>query len=163
MRAEPRNAEAHVLLARTQLALSDPVAAERELKIAGALHYERSVINPLLARSYIMQERYPELLNEIPALAAKDDEMAANLVARSAAYVRMGDLQQAQLSLDGAKRVSPDDDAVRFGELRLAAARGDTVAAVRLADAILAQTPQSAEAWMLKAEALTRHGEPGEA
>src|SRR4051812_7132132 len=67
VKAEPRNAAAHVLLARTQLDLHDPVAAEKELKIARALRYERSIITPLLARSYMMQERYQDLLADVPA------------------------------------------------------------------------------------------------
>lgn len=163
VRADPRNAEAHVLLARTQLALSDPVAAERELKVARALKYERTVVNPLLAQSYMMQERYADLLTDIPAVAARDDEAVANLVARSAAYVKQGDLVLAQASLDGARALMPGSDEVQLGAFRLAAARGDTDVALKLADATLARSPQNVEAWMLKGEALSRHGQPEEA
>lgn len=152
VRAEPRNAEAHVLLARTHLDLHDAVAAEKELKIARALRYERMVVTPLLARSYLMQGRYQDLLADVPANAASPEERVTNLALRATAYLLMGDMAQAQSTLDTAAEAAPADPKVQVVRARMALARGETAAAATAIDSALASTPKDLDSLLLKAE-----------
>ena len=59
------NAEAHVRLAQLQLLTSDPVAAEKELKLARDLKYDTKVVAPLLAQSYLAQQRFSDVLSDV--------------------------------------------------------------------------------------------------
>ena len=152
MRTEPRNVDAHVLLARSQLMTSDWVAAEKEIKIARALKYDRVTLTPMLARTYLMQEKYQELLVDIPASGASPDEVARNMVLRSMAYLGLGDLTRAQTSLDQATRSLPDDPGVLMQGARLALARKDVTNADRLATAALAQDPRNVDALLLRSD-----------
>lgn len=160
VRAEPRNAEAHVLLARTQLELNDPVAAEKELKIARALRYERIVLHPLLGRAYLMQDRPQDVLADIPGTAVRDEEQASNLAVRALAYLAMNDVRLAEVSLESAVRLAPEDPTVLLGQARVLLARGQFGAAAEQAGRVLAQVPRSLDAMMVKAEAQSRRGDP---
>ncbi|MBC7673761.1 MAG: hypothetical protein H7247_15180, partial [Polaromonas sp.] len=113
------------MLARTQFATSDWLSAEKEAKILRALGYDRSVVGPMLVRSYAMQKRWPDILADIPAVAAKPEEQAMNLALRSVAYFGMGDLNQAQSLVEAAGKLSPDEVLVHLQRARIALARKD--------------------------------------
>ena len=163
VRAEPRNAEAHVLLARTQLDLNDPVAAEKELKIARVLRYEKAVLNPLLARSYLMQGHYDDVLTDMPETVARPEELFPNLVARGQAYLGLGELRSAQASLDAAARLRPDDLQILTARGRVALASGDMALAGRLADQALTRAPDDVGVLLLQSDVLARQGAVAEA
>ena len=159
LRQDPRNAEAHVLLARTQLDLNDPVAAEKELKIARALRYERAVLNPLLGRAYLMQQRYLDVLADIPGTAVREEELAPNLATRAVAYLQMGDLRQAELSLEGAQAIAPDNLDVKVAQVRYLIARNELARARGAAVQLLVEQPGNLEAMLLEADTLDRLGD----
>lgn len=163
VKTDPRNAEAHVLLARAQLDLNDAVAAEKELKIARALRYERSIINPLLARSYFMQERYQDVVADVPANATRAEERLTNLSLRATAYALMGDVPQAQASLDAAAEISAFDPAVSLARAYVESARSDLTAALTAVNASLDTAPKDLDALMLKANIQLRMDEPAQA
>ena len=163
VRAEPRNAEAHVLLAKTQLDLNDPVAAEKELKIARVLQYEKAVLNPLLARSYLMQGHYDDVLTDMPETVARQDELFPNLVARGQAYLGLGDLESAQASFDAAARLRPNDLQILISRARVALATGDIGLASRLADEAMGRMPEDLAVLLLQSDVLARRGAVGEA
>ena len=49
IKADPGNAEAHFRLGELQVTQNDPVAAEKELKLAQSLNYSPGAVVPLLA------------------------------------------------------------------------------------------------------------------
>ena len=162
VRNEPRNAEAHLLLGRSQLDLSDPLAAEKELKIARVLGTDRAVVNPLLAQAYLAQGRYDDLLADIPATAVRPDEQVADLVARAGAYLAQGDLAEAGASLQDALRAAPGEqgltNGLAVGLARLAAAQGQLHPALDRLDAVLAAAPRTVDALTAKADVQRRLG-----
>ena len=162
LRNDPRNAEAHVLLARTQLDLHDPVAAERELKSARALRFDRATVTRLLARAYMMQGRWQDVLADIPAEAPGGGD-AQNLTLRAGAYIGMGDLPQAAASIAAAARIAPGDPHLALVRARLLAARDDLPAALAHVDAALAGLPRDTDALLLRADLLARSDRPGQA
>ena len=159
VRTEPRNAEAHVQLARTQLMLNDPVAAEKELKLARTLRYDRAVLNPLLAQAYLRQEHYADVLIDMPGAAARTEEMLPNLVARSLAFLAQGSLVDAEACLDQALRLAPVDDAAGLAQARIALARSRPDAAKAAVGPVLARSPDLVEALLLMGTVLTRLNE----
>ena len=158
VRAEPRNAEGHVLLARTQLDLNDPVAAEKELKIARALRYERAVLNPLLAQAYMAQGRFQDVLTDVPGTVSRDVELVPNLVARARAYIGLQNLALAQATLDSAAAVAPDDAGVLLVRAKLSLARGDAEGAEQAIGRATAAAG-SLDAAMLRADVLAQRGD----
>lgn len=146
IKADPRNAEAHVMLARTQLATSDWLSAEKEAKILRALRYDRTVVGPMLVRSYAMQKRWPDILAEIPAVASKPEEQGMNLALRSVAYLGLGDLKQAQNLVEAALKLSPESGLVHLQWARTALARKDAEMGLQEVDAALALRPSDPEA-----------------
>ena len=81
----PENARAHVLLAKVQLLQGDAVAAEKELKQAQALHYDGPDLLPALARAYLGQEKFRDLLRDIPVGTLPPHDEAQLLVTRGLA------------------------------------------------------------------------------
>ena len=99
LRAQPQSAEAHYRLGAVQLQLGDPVAAEKELKLAEAGGWNRQAVRPLLgnriaeliglhidAKRYLVttDAAYRSSLSQtsIDTLALQGGEMAADEVAR---------------------------------------------------------------------------------
>jgi len=69
----PSNATAHFELGKLQLRMGDAVAAEKELKAARAAGYKEPGLVPLLARSYLVQQKIKDLLFVFDNLLNVDD------------------------------------------------------------------------------------------
>jgi len=115
VKGNPSNAEAHVRLAQLQLQTSDPVAAEKELKLARDLRYDNKAITPLLAQSYLVQQRFADVLDEIKADGADPAEASKLLVLRAVAQIGLQDAPGARASLDEAQRLAPDNQDAPIG------------------------------------------------
>src|SRR5580698_4113450 len=116
VRNHPENARAHVLLAKAQLREGDAVAAEKELKQARTLHYPGPDLLPLLARAYLGQERFRDLLRDIPVDTLPPDQEAEVLVSRSIAQTALGDVLSARASATAAQRLDPTLADARLAE-----------------------------------------------
>jgi len=84
LRDRPQSAEAHFRLGVVQLQFGDPVAAEKEFKLAQAGGWNNRAVMPLLARAYLAQGRF----KEVKDLAVEDlpaEEVAPLLVTRAMA------------------------------------------------------------------------------
>ena len=156
IKVEPRNVEAHVMLAQTQLLMSDWVSAEKELKIARALRYDRSILLPMLARSYLAQERYADVLSEVPATALRMEDRVTNLVLRSMAYAGLNDLGQAKATIEAAGELAPDSPLVLMQTARIALSRKNPLEAEHSAMKALEIDPNNIDALMLQSEVLTQ-------
>lgn len=154
IKSDPRNVEAHLMLARTQIMTSDWLSAEKEVKILRTLGYDRTVVGPMLVRAYSMQKHWQEILMDVPAVAAKPDEQAMNLALRSVAYLGMGDMAQAESLVEAAAMLSPDDFLVHLQRARVAVGLLDPVIGLREVDAALRLRPTSIEALETKCSAL---------
>jgi tetratricopeptide (TPR) repeat protein len=154
IKSEPRNVEAHLMLAKTQLATDDWVSAEKEARSLRGLGYDRAAVAELLVRSYSMQGHYQDILTDVPAVAANPDEQYLNLVLRSVAFLGMKDVGLAQQLIDAAAALAPNAFLVHLQKARLLQAKGDVTAGLREINVALGQEPASVEALMVKSDLL---------
>jgi len=158
VKAEPGNAEARAALARLQLQSGDPIAAEREVRAARELGSSEAVTTPVLAQALLAQQRFADVLREIPATASNPNAASAYLVARGIAQMALQDLPAAAASLEEAQRLAPrSTDALAAG-VRLAMLRNDVPQAEALVDRALAIEPKRADTQFLKGQILVAKG-----
>lgn len=165
VREHPQDARAHVLLAKVQLRLGDPVAAENELKQAIALRYPGPELTPLLARAYLGERRFRDLLRDIPADAGKlpAAEAAQVLVARSQAQIALGDAVSARASASAAERLDPKLAEAPLAAARVLFAEGEAAPALVKVDDALRLDPKLLQAFALKADIQQGRGDTGPA
>ncbi len=159
VKADPRNAEAHLRLAQLQLQASDPVAAEKELKTACELGCDRKLAVPLLAQSYLAQQRFDDVLSEVKAdLGAEPEEAAKAYVVRAMAQIGLNRDADARASLAEAQRLVPDQQDAALTLARLSVIENDLPAAERQVDRVLALNGKRADALVLKGQLLAAKG-----
>jgi putative PEP-CTERM system TPR-repeat lipoprotein len=159
VRDDPQNAEAHFQLARVNLFLADPVAAQREAEAARDRGYEPRKVMPLLAQAYLMQGKNRELLKDF-AVTNKDPALDAQiLVARGYAQAALHDVDGAATSFKTAESLAPDALEPLTAQFRLAMATGDLATAQSKVDRSIALQPRSQEALLEKAQLLHRKGD----
>ncbi len=159
VKADPRNAEAHLRLAQLQLQASDPVAAEKELKIACELNCDRKLIVPLLAQSYLAQGRFADVLSEVKvAPDAEPGEAAKTHVMRAMAQIGMNNDADARASLTEAQRLAPDNQDAALTLARIFIKEQDLSGAERQVDRVLALNETRADALVLKGQLLAAKG-----
>jgi len=159
VRNHPENGHAHVLLARVQLRAGDPVAAEKELKQAQALHDPDPELLPLLARAYLGQQRFRDLLRDVPVGTLPAKPEAELLVSRSISQTALGDIASARASAATAQRLDPGLADAQLAEARILAVAGDRVQALLKIEAALKLDPNLLEALGLKADVLRERGD----
>ncbi len=159
VRNHPENARAHVLLAKVQLMQGDAVAAEKELKQAQALHYDGPDLPPALARAYIGQEKFRDLLRDIPVGTLPPHEEAQLLVTRALAQTALGDPLSARASATAAERLDPKLADAPLAEARIMAVSGERAQALLKVDEALKLDPTLLEALGLKADILREQGD----
>lgn len=159
VRQNPGSAEAHLRLGQVQLLLSDPVAAEKELKIARDLGAYRWLTLALLSQVYLAQNRFKEVLAEVPPDGPTPDVAAKNLILRSMAQIATNDLAAGQESLRQAEKVAPNNAEVLLTAARLALATRDLANAEKKADEALAIDSKLTDALLLKAQVQTSRGD----
>ena len=159
VRKDPGNAEAHFALGSLQLQVGDVVAAEKELKAAAAAGYKGTATVPLLARSYLAQNKFKDLLKEFPSAGLPPEDAAAVLVSRSLAQIALRDDASARASAIAAERLAPTMAAAPLAVARIAAVTGDRGQALLKVDEALKLDPRQIEALSLKADLLRGQGE----
>jgi len=159
IKANPKNAEAHVRLAQLQLQGSDPVAAEKELKLARELKYDAKMVTPLLAQSYLAQQRFADVLSEIKTDGAHPVDDAKLLMLRAVAQIGLQDIPGARASLAEAQRLAPDNQDAPVTAARVFVIEKDLAGAERQIDRALAINDQRADALVLKGQLLAAKGD----
>jgi putative PEP-CTERM system TPR-repeat lipoprotein len=159
VRNHPEDARAHVLLAKAQLLGGDPVAAEKELEQAQTLNYARPDLPPLLARAYLGQQRFHDLLRDIPVGTLPPEQEAQVLVIRSLAQTALGDMDSARASATSAERLDPKLAEAALAEARILELTGHRVEALLKLDQALSLDPKLLEALGLKADVLRERGD----
>lgn len=150
VRDDPNNAEAHFRLGALQLSLGDPVAAERELRLAQAGGLDVGQVAPLLARAYLAQDRFADVLNDFPVDALPPDQAAPLLVSRALAQIGLKQDDAAETTIVQAEQLAPRSADPLLAAARIAIAREDIVGAEARVDRALAISPRSIDALTLK-------------
>ncbi|MGH7111808.1 MAG: XrtA/PEP-CTERM system TPR-repeat protein PrsT [Stellaceae bacterium] len=163
VRANPHAMEAHYLLARVELQLGNPVAAEFQAKAARAGGYDLAQTVPLLAETYLQQHKLREILQDFPATTGSAAQRAGVLVIRGYAQIALGQRDEALKSFQQAETLAPLSPQPLLAEGKLLLSeRKYTEAKTRL-DRALGLAPKSTEIRLTKAQLLRVSGHAKEA
>src|SRR6266550_6848729 len=159
VRSDPKNMAAHYRLAVLELQLGNAAAAEHEAKAARAGGYDPEHTVPLLAQTYLAQQKYRQLLEEFPAEEGGSLERAGVHVARGYAQFALGKSQEARGSFAEAQKLAPDDAGPVLAEAKLLMRERQIATAESLFDRALVLDPKSSEARLGKAHVLRLKGD----
>ena len=141
------NAEAHVRLAQLQLQSADPLAAEKELKIARELKYNSKLVEPLLAQSYLAQQRFTDVLSDVKPETADPVENSRLMILRAVAQIGLQDVPGARASLAEAQRLMPDNQDAPVTAARVFIVERDLTGAERQIDRALRSMTSGRTRW----------------
>ncbi len=146
-------AEARYLLAKALLDSGDVAGAAIEAEKAKSQGFSGDALAALQARLLLMQGKVDELLGQFGNRhlqnAADEADLQTTLVG---AFVAKQRLAEARKAADAAVRAAPDNVQVRLVNVRLLTSEGKLPEAREEIDRVLAKSPQSGEAWLLKGE-----------
>ncbi len=160
----PESGEARFLLGRALLDSGDAVAAEVELRKALDLKFAEDQVAPVLARAMLAQGQSRKLLDQYEAKVLGAGETAADLKSTlGQAHASLGQFDKARAAFEEALKSQPDYARAHLGLARLQAIQKDLPGALETVQAILAKSPQNADAWHFKADLLRASDKPDEA
>lgn len=163
VQADAQNFAAHYRLASVQLQLGEAAAAEHEAKVARDAGYDPEHTVPLLAETYLAQQKYKQLLEEFPGDQGGPAERAGVLVARGYAQLALQNKDEASGSFKAAQALAPDAAQPILAEAKLLLAERKFDAAEPLFDRALKIDPKSNEARLGKANVLRAAGKADQA
>lgn len=155
LQADPDSAEARVLLGQALLDSGDPAGATLELTKVVDDKASRELALPLLARALLVTGNQQKLTTSYGDIDLEDKAAAASLKSSLAtAWGLQGNREMADKALAAALAAKPDFGPALLLSARRAAVNGDTDAALRLIDEVLARDGSLYEGWQLKGEIL---------
>lgn len=152
VREQPDNGEAHFRLGTVQLQLGDPLAAEKELRLARDAGWNQRTVQPLLARAVLAQARYGDVLAGFSAQGLPPDEAGPLLVTRALAHLGLREIGAAQQEIAEAERLAPEIVEAPLAAARIALARNDPVIAAEKIGYALELNSGSVDALLLRGE-----------
>ncbi|MBK1722328.1 XrtA/PEP-CTERM system TPR-repeat protein PrsT [Thiocystis violacea] len=152
LQEQPGNAEARALLGQASLGLGDPVVAEQDLERAREMGADDARIQPWLARSWLQQGKYDQVVALKVSGEVSAERRAALLAVKSEARLAQRDLPGAEREADAALRADPNAVPALQAMARLKAVRGELDAAIMLVKQALERDVSNAEAENLLGE-----------
>lgn len=150
VRADPGNAQAHLMLARTMLALDDGVGAATELQRAVDAGYGAKQVAHLRAQALLLQGAEEKALAE--AGRADPHHRAYALRIRARALASLGRLPEAFAAIDAAARIAPRDAAIWTDTGRLKLNAGDVLGAIQASERAVKLDAGDIDALVLRGE-----------
>ena len=156
VKADPENADLRLKLAHLEIDMNDIDGAQLELKAARDHGGSEAKIIPLLGRTYLIQGKFDQVLQDFPVRDdAPPETRIATLVVRAEAQLQLKKTEDAKSSLIAAEQIDPKATAPKLGLARIAFTLGQYDDALKKADELL-QIDPSADTHLLKGEILTR-------
>lgn len=155
MRANLRDPALHLRLGEIQMKLADPVAAEKEFRIARRLGADRWATTLRLADAMLAQGQFDETLGQVPQNGPTPEITARNLYMRSVAQLGLQDQKAATATLAAAQRAAPTAPETTLIAARVAAARGDYAQTEARVDEVLKRDPTQIDALLMKQQIVT--------
>lgn len=144
-----------MLLAKTLLQVGDGATAEIELRKALAAGVPEDVVLPEIARAMVASGQSGNVIKEFVhttlGSASADADLKTSL---AAAYVSLGNTEQARTALTAAFQAQPGYAPAATLAARMAALGGDVPGSIKQLDEVLAREPGLEETSLLKAEIL---------
>ena len=150
LKEDPLLLPAHLLLGKIYLSMGQGERAEKQLLIADGLGAHRSLIQNSLARSYLMQGKAQQLIDELFPVGTAPEEDAEVLALRGEAYLALEQFFDAQRSFTQAWEMNPRSVAAILGRVHVLLLQGELERARDLAREAVELAPEHARAWYLK-------------
>jgi putative PEP-CTERM system TPR-repeat lipoprotein len=150
LQQDPDSAEAHFRLGTGLFRTGDAAAAEKELRLAGERGFDEDQVALALAELFTKQERFGDLLDEIPAGDRPPATEARIRAARGWALLGLQRTREAERSFKEAIARDPEAAGAssRVGLAQARFIRGDSDEAVALLEKALAEDPKLADGWL---------------
>ncbi len=129
VRGSPSSADAHIALARAELALQDGVGAQAEIQRAIDNGYDAKLTHHLVAQALLLQGEPDKAIDEVEKTDPAD--RAYGLRIRARAMTALGNFAAARDSIDEAIRIAPNDAGVWTDAGRFRFAAGDMLGAIQ--------------------------------
>ena len=169
VRVEPENAGARLILGQVHAGFGDGPSAEKELKRALELGIAPTEVQADLARAYLLQGKYREVIDEENNIAVADHSAAVTsadakrlaevLALRGHAYLLTDQLAVAENRYGQALKLDGDSLEARLGEAWLAARQGNNGLARERLETLLQAEPQFGAAWSLLGDVSRAEGD----
>ncbi|SFF70437.1 putative PEP-CTERM system TPR-repeat lipoprotein [Duganella sp. CF458] len=152
----PDDAAIRYQLASVYNAYNEPAAAEKEIRKALSLHFERAQALPQLVRALVAQDKAQAALDE----TADDAKNAgpALLAARADAWLAVGDSDQARDGYARALAAQPGLAAALLGQGNMAWMAKDGALALTLAEQAVQANPKDPSVFRFKGSVLRHQG-----
>ncbi|HYE34456.1 XrtA/PEP-CTERM system TPR-repeat protein PrsT [Methylocaldum sp.] len=142
---------AHVLLGEVYIKEGNAPAAAEEFKKADRLGADRSVTIVGLAKAYLLQGKYVEVLSEIDPKGLPRHAQAEVLARRGYAHLELRDKEKAEQAFTEADALNPSSAAPKTGLATLNLRNGSLDRAEEFATEAIRLAPNDPEAWNAKA------------
>lgn len=150
LQLDPTILSAHILLGQAYVEEGAGGAAESELQTAKRLGADRTLVLPPLARAYMQQFKYRQVVDEIYPGTGNAKIDAEILLLRGESHLALGELDLASSAFAEAAALRPKDPAPLLGKANVLLQRGETDAADAEAVAALELDPEDSLAWLVK-------------
>ncbi len=157
------NAEARFELGKLYLTRMDLASAEKEFRRAREAGIAAGTVNPMIARTLLMQQEYQRVLNELPAPTDSSADAATLLALRATAELGLRRTDDARKTLQHARQIAPDNAWVHLALAQLALADRDPVLASQEIELALRIDPTHLDALIMKGDLLRASGKETEA
>jgi len=155
-----KNPDSRFLLGTLYLKVGDIEAAEKELMRSLELNGNRELILPKLFKALNLQDKSEKVI----ILANQNNIASKNilpevLLYKALAYIKLGDNENATVTIAQASEISSESVYSQLGEAYLLAESTDTNGALALIEHVLVKTPELTEALLLKGQLLFIKGD----
>lgn len=157
------NAEARFELGKLYLTQLDLASAEKEFRRARDAGFPASTVNPLIARTLLMQQEYQRVLDELPASTDKNPDAATLLALRASAELGLRRPDDARKTLQLAQQIDPKNAWIHLTRAQLALAERNPALATQEIDQALRLDPAHQDALIMKGNLLRASGKTAEA
>ncbi len=164
LQRESNNLEARLLLGKTYLKIGNGKSAQKELEIAERLGAERNVVDPALAKAYLLQNK-PELALDKTSLS---DSYSADikdelLMIRAGAQMLLKQYEAAEKTLNQVLKKNPNRIEALLNKARVLAAQNKPSGAKELILEVLDKKPDNLQALLMMGDISRLQGNVSEA
>lgn len=143
-----------VLVGRAYLRLGYAEKAEQALRQARQAGAHPSLVSVPLAKAYLQQGKYRQLVDELPATERDPSLRGHMLVMHGQAHLELREFDRAERAFEQAMDLLPGWTGALLGRAQVLLRNGRLDDAERLAQEAGALAPDSAQAWYVKGEVL---------
>jgi cellulose synthase operon protein C len=142
---------AHILLGQAYLQDNQLAAAEYELNLAEKIGADKSLIVTLLAKLYLSQMKYNQLLQEIDPSQFNAAVGSDLYLYRGHANLQINQPTEAIKEYDAAARLNPQRVDAMIGKVNALLRKGEVIEATQTAKRVIQMAPNNADTWYIQA------------